>query len=129
MKRLLMALLALASWPAHSQQIHTLDGRTVIYDYSEAWECHGLVNSSAVLRAYAVELTGEGLIDGAGKLQGAAYAVQGLKRRWDFGESPRSKTTYGYALTIDVEGFGAYFDFSLDKTAKPSSFFRCQPLK
>lgn len=88
----------------------------------ERWSCHDRFAPEKAL----IHLTrgGEaGEITVAGVTRQAQFSVEGVNRRWDFvlGEDMR----YEYALVIEPNGDGAYYDFTADGRAKPSQQYKC----
>lgn len=91
----------------------------------ERWDCYTGYGSS---RALAVSLLawpdkGAGKVYAAGIEQQASYKVQGLSRRWNFGLT--EDDDYIYAVIIDLEGDGLYYDFTLSDRAKPKTLMKC----
>lgn len=57
----------------------------------------------------------------------AAYSVEGINRRWDFGRV--GGVAYRYAIILKTDGMARYFDFvHADSTgmAKPRDSFKCR---
>lgn len=69
-----------------------------------------------------------GEVSVAGTAHTAAFEVQGLNRRWDFGLDDDG--TFDYMFLIEPGGTGLYYDFSrsTDGTARPSQRFGCEQL-
>ena len=91
----------------------------------EKWECYHFSKPQQVLVTAEIiepENGFNGAITAAGERQLASYGVQGLDRRWDFGNN------LNYSFTIDVKGAGEYYDFSnIDpgKTTQASMVLDC----
>ncbi len=93
----------------------------------EPWRCFDTTDfnrTSVLLTLTRLENGGE--VSVAGTTHTAAFEVQGLNRRWDFG--PDDDGRYDYMFLIEPDGTGLYYDFSrsTDGTASPSQRFNCE---
>lgn len=112
-----IAALALIGWSS-------LCGAEVQF---ESWVCYNWLDHSKAKPL--VSLNGNlemriGSLNVAGANHVAAYSVQGLNRRWDFGLAADG-TSYDFAFLIEPDGTGLYYDFTLEPTAKASQRFTC----
>ena len=101
---------------------------------TEKWRCFDKYSSSrktALIKLTRVtedgEKSGFGEVLVAGVTHKALFEVQGLNRRWNFGEETRAGS-YTYAFVIKPNGDGAYLDFSdveLGGKTRPKQLFNC----
>ena len=93
----------------------------------ETWRCfdNADFNRNHVLFTL-IRLESGGEVSVAGMTHSAGFEVRGLDRRWDFG--PDGDGGYDYAVVIQSDGTGLYYDFSrsTDGRGKPSQFFECE---
>ena len=101
---------------------------------TEKWRCFD--KSDFAKKTALVKLTritedgkksGFGEVSVAGVTYKALFEVQGLNRRWNFGEETRAGS-YTYAFVIKPNGDGAYLDFSdveLGGKTRPKQLFNC----
>ncbi len=86
---------------------------------TEKWRC-----LDHLAKGEAVRLTrvgGRGRVVVAGVAHPAMFRVQGIDRRWDFGDD------FQYAFIIRPSKRGSYYDFSMEKEkVKPSQLFECR---
>ena len=61
-----------------------------------------------------------GEVEVSGSTQEAKFTVQGINRRWDFGYG------FKYTFLIRPNKSAAYFDFTIEKKAKPRQYFVCE---
>ena len=93
----------------------------------ETWRCFDTTDfnrTSVLLSLTRLENGGE--VSAAGTTHTAAFEVQGLNRRWDFGLDDNG--SYDYMFRIEPDGTGLYYDFSrsTDGTARPSQTYQCE---
>ena len=86
---------------------------------TEKWRCFDkwdFDKKTALVKLTRVTKDGEksgfGEVSVAGVTHKALFEVQGLNRRWNFGEETRAGLLYSYAFVITPDGGGAYYDFS-----------------
>lgn len=101
---------------------------------TEKWRCFDRFDydkKTALVELTRVTKSGErsgfGEVSVAGVTYKALFEVEGLNRRWDFGEKPRTGS-YSYAFVITPDGGGAYYDFSGVEPGgmtKSKQFFSC----
>ena len=101
---------------------------------TEKWRCFGEFDfdkKAALVKLTRVTKDGErsgfGEVLVAGVTHKALFRVEGLNRRWDFGEELRTGS-YSYSFVIFPGGGGAYYDFSAVEygvETKPKQVFRC----
>ena len=92
----------------------------------ETWRCFDQTDFNRRTPLVTLARLGRGgRVSVAGVEHTADFRVNGLDRRWNFGEY---EDGWPYALLIRPNGSGLYFDFSSsdDGTAKPSQFFECE---
>ncbi len=92
----------------------------------ETWRCFDKTDLSRRTPLVTLARLGKrGGVSVAGVDYSTDFRVEGLDRRWNFGEY---EDGWPYALLIKPNGSGLYFDFSSsdDGTAKPSQFFECE---
>ena len=101
----------------------------------EKWRCFGQFDfdkKTALVKLTRVtkdgEKSGSGEVSVAGVTHKALFQVEGLNRRWDFGQEPRTGS-YSYSFLIFPGGGGAYYDFSDVEPGgktKAKQFFNCE---
>ena len=101
---------------------------------TEKWRCFGEFDydkKTALVELTRVTKDGEksgfGEVSVAGVTHKALFRVEGLNRRWDFGEEIRTDLS-PYSFVIFPSGGGAYYDFSGVEPGgktKPRQFFSC----
>ena len=92
----------------------------------ETWRCFDRTDFNRRTPLVTLARLGRrGGVSVAGVDYSTDFRVEGLDRRWNFGEY---EDGWPYALLIKPNGSGLYFDFSSsdDGTAKPSQFFECE---
>ena len=97
----------------------------------ETWQCFDRferVRSGPLvtLTRLGGDSDGYGEVSVADETHPAAFRVQGIDRRWNFGCDERD-TAYPFAFVIKPDGTGLYYNFrpSTDGTATPSDLFDC----
>lgn len=95
-------------------------------DTGEIWRCFTGIDIFR-RKKVSVELTRKTEVPGQVSVAGVTYSayfhIEGLNRRWDFGEE------MNYSFVITPDGRGAYYDFSLvedGETTEPSQLFICE---
>ena len=58
--------------------------------------------------------------------QDSVFYVEGINRRWDFGEVVDG--AYRYSFIILTDKVGQYYDFGSASTTTPSQLFNCSQL-
>ena len=101
---------------------------------TEKWRCFGEFDydkKTALVKLTRVtedgQKSGFGEVSVAGITHKALFEVQGLNRRWTFGEETRTGS-YLYSFVIRPDGGGAYYDFSgveYGGQTKPKQVFFC----
>ena len=97
----------------------------------ETWQCFDRSDHDQAT-PHVTLLRLEGSSDGFGEVSvsdtthPAAFGIDGLNRRWNFGCDERDGA-YPYAFIIKPDGAGLYYNFrpSTDGTATPSDLFDC----
>ena len=94
-------------------------------DTVETWHCFTWIDIF-VRKKVSVELTrateASGQVSVAGITYSALFYIEGINRRWDFGEDIQ------YSFIISPDGRGSYYDFSRveeGETTWPSQEFYC----
>lgn len=104
--------------------------------HAEKWECWQAHDS---YKTVLVRLTNDtqsgrrvgnvqvfpGTVDVADSKQTAAYYVDGINRRWDWGWSDEPSSSR-YSIIIEPTGNAYYVDFSIKSPAQPQEFFQCE---
>ena len=101
---------------------------------TEKWRCFDKLDygkKTALVKLTRVtedgEKSGFGEVSVAGVTHKAFFRVQGLNRRWNFGELTKAGL-YSYSFVIWPDGEGTYYDFSVVGSSvetQPKLFFRC----
>ena len=99
-------------------------------DSIEIWRCfepYDRGKTTLLTLTRLTQLEGLGQVSSAGVTHSAAFRVGGLDLRWNFGLDAKDGS-YDYALVIQPDGSGLYYDFSrsTDGTATPSQTFQCE---
>lgn len=109
-----------------------LDGDTISendYGGFESWTCKDYINGGPILVEIGyfgnplTEELGFILYDGGYSGEYTLYQRTGLNHRWDWANGDN------YAFTINPDGTGSYYDFSLipvGESTKPSSIYKCK---
>ena len=90
------------------------------------WPCRDFVYEGSVLVEVGYfgspDFAGIGFVlyDGGDSGELANYSRVGLRHRWDWGPNGND-----YALVIESDGTGLYYDFTFAKTTKASEIFKC----
>ena len=104
---------------------------------SETWECFDrfardgagpLVMLDGLLRMdNAIPNIGPGTVRLVGLIEHEAqFRIDGLNRRWNFGDED---TAYDFAIVIEPNGDGSYYDFSgvaVGESTSPSQLYSCE---
>ena len=137
MRKTLGLLVAFCAWPGFAQ-LQEEQSTEVI----EKWQCLNVMDWLAyqfedadwddlpddkivvtlTRRTEKDDKSGSGEVSITGITHRATFSVEGLERRWDFGENGE------YAFFINPQGGGAYFDFSnaeIGETVEPSLTLGC----
>ena len=96
---------------------------------SETWQCFNFFDSdrdNVLFEVFGAMPAGEqyglGIVSIGGFVQGATFYIDGLDRRWDFGDNV-------YSFIITPDGTGTYFDFSNveeGESTEPSEAYKCE---
>ena len=97
----------------------------------ETWQCYDRLERVRTRPLVILTRLG-GLSDGYGEVyvgaevQPAAFRVQGIDRRWDFGCNERERT-YPFSFVIEPDGSGLYYHFLRgERTTSASDFYDCE---
>ncbi len=124
-----VSLIPPASATASGPRTLIIDTRTINEEDADGfttWICTDYIDGGKILLEVgffgdpALQGLGFILFDGGYLGELAYYQRAGLQHRWDWG--PRGNE---YAFTIDPEGTGRYYDFSIAETTKASSVYKC----
>ena len=101
-----------------------------VLDSIELWRCfkpYDRGKTTLLTLTRLTQMEGLGQVSSVGVAHSASFHVRGLDLRWNFGHDARDGS-YDYALVIQPDGGGLYYDFSrsADGTATPSQTFRCE---
>ncbi len=96
----------------------------------EVWQCQEYEYgnwSNILVNATVNEGRESGEIFVSGVIHESTFEVDGFNRRWNFVLSEEG--TYDFAFIMNPNGNASYYDFSLNKSTKPSMFLYCRETK
>lgn len=90
----------------------------------EIWECTEKYETKVLVKAKISKNREIGAIEVAGTTHLTEYKVDGFNRRWDF--DPRDDGRFKYALIIQPNGDGLYYEFPEEGgSVSPSMILEC----
>ncbi|MCY4514560.1 MAG: hypothetical protein OXC69_05430 [Candidatus Tectomicrobia bacterium] len=109
-----------------------LHDRTSFGPVRETWECYDRFDRVrapplVILTRLGGLSEGYGQVFVGGEAQPAAFQVQGINRRWDFG-CDAERMAHPFAFIIEPDGSGLYYNFlpSSDGVATARDFYDCE---
>ena len=109
-----------------------LDAHAGFGPVRETWECHDRfervrTRPLVTLTRLGGDSEGYGEVYVGGEVQPAAFLIQGIDRRWNFG-CDAERQAHPFSFVIQPDGSGLYYHFlrTGDGTATPSDFYDCE---
>ena len=98
----------------------------------EIWECSAFMgqNKTTILTLIRND-NGTGEVHAGGTITHTDFKMQGLDRRWNWGDNPQRPGRYLYSIVLNLERTAKYYDFSMaddDGIATPKDIFKCEML-